>query len=109
MKIARALLVVLLAVFMTACQDDQLPPSAKYAIVKGVVIDSLTSAPVANATVTVDSALVTHTGSDGSFTIANVPSGAVDYAVVAEGYRNFNDSITVEPSSTATLTVKLLH
>jgi outer membrane autotransporter protein len=109
MKIARVLLVLLVVVFASACNDDQLPPSAKYAIVKGVVIDSTTSAPVANETVTIDSALVTRTGSDGSFSVANVPSGAVDYAVVADGYKNFNDSITVEPSGTATVTVKLSH
>jgi hypothetical protein len=109
MKLARALLVLLVVVLASACDEDQLPPSARYAIVKGVVVDSVTSVPVANATVTIDSALVTHTGSDGSFSIANVPSGSVDYAVVAEGYKNFNDSITVEPSGTATVTVKLSH
>ena len=109
MKLARALLVLLLVAFASACNDDQLPPSARYAIVKGVVVDSVTSVPVANATVTIDSALVAHTGSDGSFSIANVPSGSVDYAVVAQGYKNFNDSITVEPSGTATVTVKLSH
>jgi Carboxypeptidase regulatory-like domain len=109
MKIARVLLLLIAAAFLAACNEDQLPPSARYAIVKGVVVDALTTTPIANATVTVDSALVAHTGSDGSFSIPNVPSGAVDYAVVAEGYRNFNDSITVEPSSTATVTVKLSH
>jgi len=109
MKIARVLLIAILAVFAVACNDDQLPPSAKYVVVKGVVVDAMTSAPVANATVTVDSAIITHTGSDGTFSVTNVPSGSVDYAVVAEGYRNFNDTISVEPSSTATVTVKLSH
>jgi len=109
MKIARVLALLVAALLVAACNDDQLPPSAKYAIVKGVVVDSVTATPVANATVTVDSALMATTGPDGSFSIANVPSGAVDYAVVAQGYKNFSDSITVEPSSTATLTVKLSH
>ena len=109
MNIARLLLVAGIVVFAVGCNDDQLPPSAKYVTVKGVVIDSGTSAPVANATVTVDSAIVTHTGNDGTFSVGNVPSGSVDYAVVADGYKNFNDTITVEPSSTATVTVKLLH
>ncbi len=109
MKIARLLLIALLAAFAVGCNDDQLPPSAKYAIVKGVVVDAATASPVANATVTVDSAIVTHTGTDGTFSVANVPSGSVDYAVVADGYKNFNDTITVEPSGTATVTVKLSH
>jgi len=109
MKIARVLSIAILAIVAAGCNDDQLPPSAKYAIVKGVVVDAVTSAPVANATVTVDSAIVTHTGTDGSFSVTNVPSGSVDYAVVADGYRNFNDTITVEPSATATVTVKLSH
>lgn len=109
MKTARVFTLLVIAVLLAACNDDQLPPSAKYVVVKGVVVDSITAAPVANATVTVDSALVTITGSDGTFSIANVPSGSVDYAVVAQGYKNFNDSITVEPATTATVTVKLLH
>jgi hypothetical protein len=109
MKIARVFLLLIAAALLAACNDDSLPPSAKYVIVKGVVVDALTTTPIANATVTVDSALVAHTAADGTFSIANVPSGSVDYAVVAEGYRNFNDSITVEPSSTATVTVKLSH
>jgi len=109
MKIARTLVVLSAALFLAACNDDQLPPTAKYAVVKGVVMDAATSTPVPNATVIVDSALVTHTGTDGTFSVANVPSGAVDYAVVAEGYKNFSDSITVDPSSTATVTVKLSH
>ncbi|MBV9403170.1 MAG: carboxypeptidase regulatory-like domain-containing protein [Candidatus Eremiobacteraeota bacterium] len=109
MKIARVLMIAVVAVFLAGCNDDQLPPTAKYAVVKGVVVDAATSSPIANATVTVDSAIVTHTGSDGSFSVSNVPSGSVDYAVVADGYRNFNDTITVEPSATASVTVKLSH
>lgn len=109
MKIARVFTLLVIAVLLAACNDDQLPPSAKYVVVKGVVVDSSSAAPIANATVTVDSALVTITGSDGTFSIANVPSGSVDYAVVAQGYKSFNDSITVEPASSATVTVKLSH
>jgi hypothetical protein len=54
--------------------------------VKGVVSSAGTGAPIAGATVTANTSSVT-TGSDGSYEIANVPSGAVTVSAAAPGYQ----------------------
>jgi hypothetical protein len=54
--------------------------------VKGVVSSAGTGAPIAGATVTANTFSVT-TGSDGSYEIANVPSGAVTVSAAAPGYQ----------------------
>ncbi len=109
MKIARLVAPVLALVMLAACNADQLPPTVKYATFKGTVVDSATNAPVANATVTVDTVLTTTTASDGTFSFANVPSGDVDFVVTLSGYQTVSDHVHADPSTTATVTVKLSH
>ncbi|MEO6912864.1 MAG: carboxypeptidase-like regulatory domain-containing protein [Candidatus Baltobacteraceae bacterium] len=109
MKIARLLGALLVLSFLVACNDSELPPTAKYASVSGTVVDHLTSAPIANAVVTIDTVLTMTTGTDGKFTFLNVPSGDIDYTVQAPGYAAYSGSIRVEPEKSATLSVALSH
>ena len=54
--------------------------------VKGVVSSAGTGAPIAGATVTVNTLSAT-TGSDGSYEIANIPAGDVTVSATAPGYQ----------------------
>lgn len=107
MKFPRILALVLTAAVLAACNSDSLPPTGKYATFKGVVVDSATSQPVANATVTVDTVLTTTTAPDGTFSFPNVPSGDIDYVVTINGYQTYSDHVHADPSGAATVTVKL--
>lgn len=109
MKISRMLALTMAACLLAACNADQLPPTLKYATFKGVVVDSLSNQPIANATVTVDTVLTTTTASDGTFSFANVPSGDVDYVVTLSGYQTISDHVHADPAATASVTIKLSH
>ncbi|GAC1388667.1 MAG: hypothetical protein NVSMB31_03080 [Vulcanimicrobiaceae bacterium] len=109
MNISRILALALAAFMLAACNADQLPPTGKYATFKGVVIDSATNQPVPNATVTVDTVLTATTGTDGSFSFSNVPSGDIDYVVQINGYQTISDHVHADPLATATVSVKLVH
>ena len=107
MKIPRIIALVLATCMLAACKADELPPTEQYVTFKGVVLDSLTSKPVPNATVTVDTVLTTTTGADGTFSIANVPNGEIDYVVSINGYQTVTAHVHADPLSTANVTVKL--
>lgn len=108
MKIPRIIALVLATCMLAACKADELPPTEQYVTFKGVVLDSATSKPVANATVTVDTVLTTTTAADGTFSIANVPNGEIDYVVSVNGYQTAAAHLHADPLSTATVTVKLI-
>lgn len=106
LKAGAVLAVVLLAV-VTGCNDDQLPPAAGYAPVSGVVTDSVTKQPVADATITIDTVLTATTDANGKFAIAKVPGGIVDYTVQAKGYPVLSSTTNVEPGKPYELDVTL--
>lgn len=108
MKIPRILALVLVTCMLAACKGDELPPTEQYVTFKGVVLDSATSKPVANATVTVDTVLTTTTAADGTFSVANVPNGEIDYVVTVSGYQTVAAHVHADPLTTATVTVKLI-
>ncbi|MBV8245182.1 MAG: carboxypeptidase regulatory-like domain-containing protein [Candidatus Eremiobacteraeota bacterium] len=99
---------LVLASLLAGC-NDSLPPEGRYATFKGVVLDSVSQQPVANATVIVDSVLQTTTANDGTFSIPNVPSGSVDFVVKAAGFTDYSDTQSVDPAGTLTLTVSMKH
>ena len=100
MKRARLILGVVFAVAALAgCNDSALPPGGTYQSVSGVVVDAATHAPIAGATVTVDTVLSTTTDSAGKFTFNKVPVGEVDYVVTPPA----NSSYKATPSQTAHL------
>lgn len=112
MRFSRFFALALATVLLVACNNDELPGSGKYSTFKGVVVDSVTGAPVANATVTVDTVLVQTTSADGTFSFANVPSGDIDYSVKAPDgstYQSMSDHVHADPLGTAAVTIKLIH
>jgi hypothetical protein len=95
------------ALGVTACDNGDLPPASQYSAFKGTVVDAATKQPIAGAIVIVDSVLTTTTDANGSFTIAKVPSGIVDYVVRAKGYADVIASANADPGKPLELNVAL--
>lgn len=101
-------LVIALLLFGTqGCNDDSLPPAAGFASVAGSVVDAGTNAPIAGATVTIDTVLTATTDASGHFSIEKVPSGIADYAVQAKGYQSVASSTNIEPGKPFQLNLTL--
>lgn len=96
-----------LALSLTACDNGDLPPATKFATVHGTVVDAASHAPIANATVIVDTILTATTDDKGTFTIDKVPSGIIDYVVKAKGYTDLSASSNAEPGKPFELNVAL--
>lgn len=101
-----AALALLLCV-TTGCNTDSLPPAAGYASVSGIIVDSVTNAPIRGAVITVDTVLTATSDAAGHFTFDKVPSGMADYGVVATGYQSLASSATIEPGKPFTLNLTL--
>lgn len=93
-------------VFLAGCNDSSLPPGATYATVSGLVVDSASKAPVAGATVTLDTILTVTSDKDGKFS-QPVPSGDFDYSVTSDGYKAISASGHVDPGKTLSITIEL--
>ena len=86
----RLKLFLLLALFAT------LPLLAQRAGVQGVVIDAKSGQPVAGATVLLDNqGNAATTGSDGAFVIDDAQTGADQLLVLAYGYKDWSEAITI--------------
>lgn len=109
MKLARLLFAVFALTAFVACDDGSLPPGGTYATVSGTVLDDATKAPIAGATVTVDTVLTVTTDSSGKFTFKQVPSGDFDFAVQASGYKAYTSSAHVDPTKSTDLTIALVR
>ena len=105
-RTVRIALVALLLLAAAGCNTDALPPAAGYTTVSGAVLDR-TSKPVAGAVVTIDAILSATTDTEGKFSISDVPSGIVDYTIVAQGYQVVSASASLEPGKTFLLNVTL--
>ena len=97
----------MLTLLLTACDNGDLPPATQFTPLHGTVVDSVTNKPIAGATVIVDTVLTTVTDANGTFTIAKVPSGIVDYVVKATGYADIDASVNVEPGKKYELNVAM--
>lgn len=89
-----ALAAVSVTVLLAAC-GPPIPPQQNYATISGVVTDGTTGQPLAGATVTIDSVLTATTGSDGSYTVANVPIGPYTVIESADGFQQHQDQGSV--------------
>jgi Carboxypeptidase regulatory-like domain len=87
MRASRLIGAVAALLVLVGCNDSALPPGATYSAVQGVVVDSVTNAPVANATITVLTVLHYNTQADGKFEFKSVPVGDFGYTVSAPGYK----------------------
>jgi len=95
-------------VVLTACSNP-IPPQQNYATITGVVTDGTTGQPLAGATVTIDSVLTVTTGSDGTYTIANIPVGPFTATETASGFQDHQDQGTVAAGDHFTLNATLYH
>ena len=102
-----ALAAVFLILALVGCNSPAVPPQLNYAIIYGVVYDGASGQPLGGATVTVDSVLTATTGSNGQFTIYNVPIGPFTSAVSAPGYQQQQSSGTVAAGDRFLLNVSL--
>ncbi len=114
MKRAQAfgLVIAIAGIFaLAACNDSALPPGGTYQTVTGVVLDAATNAPVAGATVTIDTILTSTTDSAGKFSFAKVPVGDIDYQVSAPNgtYKAYTSSAHLAPDKPLALTITLSH
>lgn len=105
-RVAGALAVVL-TMLLAACDNGDLPPATQFTPLHGTVTDSVTNKPIAGATVIVDTVLTAVTDANGTFTIAKVPSGIVDYVIKAKGYADIDASCNVEPGKQYELNVAM--
>jgi len=96
-----------LAVSVTACDNDSLPPATQFTPLTGTITDAVSHQPIAGATVIVDTVLTATTDANGSFTIAKVPSGIVDYVIKAKGYADITASVNAEPGKPYQLNVAM--
>jgi hypothetical protein len=93
---------------LVAC-TPAIPPQQNYATISGVVTDGTTGQPLAGATVTVDSVLTATTGSDGTFSIANIPVGPFTAVESANGFQLHQDQGNVAAGDHFTLNATLYH
>lgn len=78
----------------TNVRDYFLTP--KTGVIKGIVRNAATNAPIAAATVTTGS-ITAATGGDGSYTLNNVSAGAQTLSATADGFDPGSASVTVPP------------
>ena len=104
-RVVSALAAVVLTATLAACDNGDLPPATQFTPLHGTVVDSVTNKPIAGATVIVDTVLTATTDANGTFLIAKVPSGIVDYVIKAQGYADITASVSVEPGKQYELSV----
>ena len=105
---ARHVLTLMAIAVLTSC-NNAVPPQQNYATIMGVVTDGTTGQPISGALVTIDSVLTATTGSDGSYTIANVPVGPYTAVETAGGFQDHQDQGTVAAGDHFTLNATLYH
>jgi hypothetical protein len=103
LRCAAALAVV---VALAAC-TPAIPPQQNYATISGVITDGTSGQPLAGATVTIDSVLSATTGSDGTFSIANIPVGPFTAVESANGFQLHQDQGNVAAGDRFTLNATL--
>jgi hypothetical protein len=83
------------------------PPPEATGSIAGIVTDAGSGALVAGANVEADSGQSNTTASDGSYILADVPTGTRTVTFSASGYDSASPSTTVMDSATSTLNVSL--
>ena len=99
-------------IMLAACSGPGVPTAQQYASISGIVLDAATNQPIAGATITVDVVNTTTTATNGTFTIGNLPNGAVECSASAPNYQSRNDwcGTPLSPGQNLTgVTIKLTH
>jgi hypothetical protein len=106
-RVVGALAAFVLTMTLAACDNGDLPPATQFTPLHGTVTDSVTNKPIVGATVIVDTVLTATTDANGTFLIAKVPSGIVDYVIKAHGYQDIAASVNVEPGKQYEISVAM--
>lgn len=102
----RSILLTIL-VFVLACQEDTVDP-AQFGQIEGVVLDSRTNQPLANASVTTTPATSAYvTDEAGEFILTDAPIGEITITARKTDYRQETAKITVIDGQTVPVTVLL--
>jgi hypothetical protein len=97
---------VTVATNQTTTQAVQLVPIPTYGTITGVITDAATHATLSGATVSAGG-ITASTGSNGSYTLANVPTGLQTLIVDMSGYQEAKQSVSVSANTTTTANVAL--
>ena len=89
------------------CNSPAVPPPLNYATVYGTVSDGTSGKPLPGATVTVGVVLSATTGSDGTFTVVDVPAGPFTAVISAPGFQSQQSTGTVASGDRFALNVSL--
>jgi len=113
MMVARLTFVLALGfAFLTGC-DSGIPPAGNYATVSGQVVDAVTGAAVAGASVVLNGGVLTaQTDANGNFRVTPVPTGDWDYVVTAAGYVStglLSNPAPLGPGEQRIIRVQLTH
>jgi len=114
MRVRRSLgFIVFAAAVLAGCGGNGVPPAEQYATITGVVVDSTSNAPIAGATVCVNTvSCAAATDSSGRFSVGNLPNGPYDLTATAALYNPYSgpaSSGNLSPSQTLTVTLALSH
>jgi hypothetical protein len=108
---ARFALLVLPAALLAGCGGG-IPPAQNYATVQGRAYDVASNAPVAGATLCINTIQCATSANDGTYRIGNVPLGTCDITTITppNGYRvqgNVTPCGSVTAGQTVTIDVPL--
>ncbi|MGH8507042.1 MAG: carboxypeptidase regulatory-like domain-containing protein [Stenotrophobium sp.] len=88
-----------------------LNPAPNTGLLRGVIVDAATNAPIANASITVTpesgSVLSALTGADGAFQISGVPDGDVTIVIQSSGYQTVSTTSQIDAGITYTFSPAL--
>jgi hypothetical protein len=89
--------IAILAVLVTACGDGGGTEPVPQASLSGMVREAGTAAPIAGATVRIESINAT-TGQDGRFTVQSVPIGtSIRFEVSAHRFEPYMNIVSIQP------------
>lgn len=92
-----------------ATANFRLVSISAYGSLRGTVLDSLTQAPIAGATVLLSSGMIRVTDASGNFEYAIALSGTYTLTVAAVGYVTQSQSVTIRAGHTTTVGVALVR
>ena len=108
MRVLRLVGFTALLLALAACGNTGIPASVNYATLNFTVSDAATNAPIAGASLAVNTVLTATTSSAGTASVYPVPPGKFDYSVSAPGYQPLsNQEGSITPGQTLSLAVQL--
>jgi len=85
--------------------DETIPATWEYGTISGTVVNE-SGQPISGATVSNGAVKIT-TGSDGKYTLTNIPVGVYPFVITATGYAKIIQSVDVSASTTSTINLRM--